>query len=456
MAKTAITGISVDNGAMRWATFRHGKAGLEHEADGTIEPAPREGQAGDVGDAAASAGAIAALKPELVLGVPFRDVLLRVVRLPTDDPGEVRGMVELQVDKLSPFPAEQTVASHEVVRRDSSGASVLIAVARLDVLNALRTALGERAPGRVDAATLGLWNGLMQSGALAPRGRELLLAADTAGVQMIVHEAGMPLAFTYAAGPFDLASKDDLTDIAGEAVRLLLSLEAEQGRASDVSACAWADPGVVPALADAVGRACGVPCRGLDRAGLPSPAEGLVRRGGRGAAAIDLTPAAWTRVEVSALFRRRMWMVVGVVLATWGLLVGTGFGLLAFQRHRMTQLDAEEAVWRERANEVRTMRRRVTMIQRYMDRRDSALECLREIGVMQPQGIDLDTFTYRKDESVDISGVADTSQLVLQFNESLGRSPIFKQVVSGPRSLTRDGKYRFGFDLKFASPGGGS
>ncbi len=442
-------------GTLQWVTFQRGKGGLEQTTAGTLDLAPPDGVAATAGAAPplSAAETVARLKPELVLGVPFQHVLIRVVQLPTDDADEVRGMVNLQVDKLSPFASEQTVAAHEILRIEASGTTVLIAIARRTVLDEMRVTLGTPTTARVDALPLGLWAGLLQSGQLAAQGRELLLVADAAGVQIIAHEDGTPLAFTYIAGPFDLSRAEDRSDIAWEAARLAMSLEAEHGQPTALAAAVWADPAVTTDLAGAVGETCAAPCRGFASALLPTALEGVVRRGGQGAAVIDLTPAAWRGVEQAARFRRRIWGTVATVLVTWGLLVGAGFGLLAYERYRIRLLDSEHASWVEPANDVRTMRRRVAMIRRYQDRHDSALECLREVSVLQPQGVDLDSFTYRKDESVDITGIADTSQIVLQFNAGLNGSRIFKQVTSGPQSLTKDGRYRFSFDLKFAAGG---
>jgi len=113
------------------------------------------------------------------------------------------------------------------------------------------------------------------------------------------------------------------------------------------------------------------------------------------------------------------------------------------------KLEEDEVRWMEPANEVRRLRLQVDMIERYTDRTHSALECLREISALQPQGLDLTSFTYRKGEGLDLDGEADSGPLVNEFNEKLNQSKLFADVKPGTRTLTRKGRHRFGFDISF-------
>jgi hypothetical protein len=57
--------------------------------------------------------------------LPAQQVFLRVIHLPTADPGEVRPMVELQLEKLSPLPVAQIVWSFELLPQKSALADPL-------------------------------------------------------------------------------------------------------------------------------------------------------------------------------------------------------------------------------------------------------------------------------------------------------------------------------------------
>ena len=126
-------------------------------------------------------------------------------------------------------------------------------------------------------------------------------------------------------------------------------------------------------------------------------------------------------------------------------------GGLAWQGRRLAFLQAEQARWRAPALEVRDLRRRVFMIRRYQDRTYSALECLREISRVQPGGIDLSSFNYRKGEEVRISAAATAVELVYEFKNALDESALFGEAsLQGPRTDRRKG--REVFDVVLALP----
>jgi len=442
MAKDIVTVVCIDGDVLAWEAFRHVRAGLVRSGGERVALPDGEPEAPT---------AVGPPNADTVLALAPADVLLRVLRLPTTETEEIKGMVELQVDRVSPFPVEQTVAGHELLRADEDGVTVCLAIARKAVIEARRRHLAGPDPIRVDAAMLGLWDGLRRDAQVDTDGNGLLFVASSDAVQVIVHQGGVPTLLVTIAGPYALAEAGDREEIARETARLFWTLDHDAGDEAGFTGTVWADPEVGEALAEVVGRHCGFACTARDEADLPSVCEGVARRT-QGGGGLDLTPPAWRSGAETARFRRRLLAGVVVLLALWTLLVGGGYGTLVLQRRDVAALRHAEQEWLVPANRVRNLRRRVTTIARYTAREDSALEALREIAIAQPQGIDLDAFTYRRGEAVDIAGLADNTQLILNFNAALNRSELFENVVSGPRVQTRGGRYRFSFELVL--PGG--
>lgn len=72
-----------------------------------------------------------------VAWLPPSDVFLSVVELPTVDPAELQGMLELQLEKLSPLPAAQTSWTYvPLPRRESTSTRVLLVVAARNAVEA--------------------------------------------------------------------------------------------------------------------------------------------------------------------------------------------------------------------------------------------------------------------------------------------------------------------------------
>jgi hypothetical protein len=134
--------------------------------------------------------------------------------------------------------------------------------------------------------------------------------------------------------------------------------------------------------------------------------------------------------------------------------VGGFVGGLFFERDRTRRLEAEWQRWHEPATQVADMRRRVRMIRRYTDARATALECLREVSLLQPPGVDLVLFGYRKHEGVRLSGEALDVNLVYLFKNKLDASTLFASAsLSGPRRDRRRDREVFDIDLVLSEGG---
>lgn len=395
------------------------------------------------------------LQGEIVLGIGSDQVLLRVIDLPPVEDAELADMAELQVDKFSPFPVETMVVSHEILQRNDDGVRVLIAAVREEVVNYLGDLLAAAGikPTRVDAAVMGWWHLLHHSGAVAALGRHAALLVDDPAPQLIVADDSVPIAFQ-SLGSMEIAEGTDLAhEIGGEISYALMSLELERGGAGARTVSAWttdaSPPGLAAALAEEA--SCEVDEKPLDSLG--SASEGLARRAADVTSLVDLTPAAWRQAEAVRSFKRRIITATAVVLGVWLACMIALWGGTAYQRSRLAALEALQQQWAEPALEVRDLRRRVVTIERYMDRTYSVLECLREVSRLQPEGVDLTQFSYKKADGVDIAGEAAGVGLVYDFKNALDASNLFGETtLLGPRTDTR--KRKEVFEISIPLPGG--
>jgi hypothetical protein len=388
-----------------------------------------------------------------VLALPSSQMVMRVLDFPVDDADELAAMTELQVDKISPFPLDQMVVSHEVLNQENGHSVVLAAAARTAGVDDLGTQLihdHRIGIARVDALLLGRWHTLQKSGELEQSGRETLVLVEPTGIDVLTHEGGIPIGFSaLGASPSEIDA-ECAEDLAQEIVHLLMGIEAEKGPAQDTVVTVWSDERDVSELMKALekhfsGR---VKQRLLER--LPSAIAGVAARAVDAAGSkLDLTPPAWRQSEGAKRFNNQLMVVSAVLLGVWVLLVVSGFGAMAWQRNRIKQLQSADQQWLEPANAVRRLRMQAQLIKRYMDRRTSALECLREVSLLQPPGVDLSSFSYRKGEGLELVGEADSGLLVNQFNEKLNASELFQEVKPGPRTLTKGKRHRFSFEITF-------
>lgn len=448
-AKEMATGVVVASEVVEWSALRRGKGGAESVSEGRLDRVV----AGDVDPEDAEpeqTAEIEALKAPVVLALPSSQLLVRVLELPPVDGAEIAGVVELQVDKFSPFPLDQMVVSHEVLARDETTCIVLVAAAKATVVDAAGAYLEQHGLriSRVDAALLGRWKGLVEIGELADSGRETLIIVSEGTLEVLTHEAGTLVELSCLGAIPDLSDAAAAEDMAGEIAHLLVATEVERGRAKEQRITLWAET-ALPIFARALETVCEVAVHEASLTAIPSVAHGVALRDMAGGSVLDLTPSQWRAAESTKRLRRQLVVSALVVVGAWGILVGGVLGWMAFERNRLSHFKADAERWQEPANAVRRLRLQVRMIERYTDRTYSALECLRDISRLQPEGVDLTTFTYRKSEGVAIDGEADSGTFVNAFHEALNGSALFSDVQSGARTVTRKGRHRFSFDMAF-------
>ena len=470
MATDTITGVVIRDDVVEWATLTRGvladsgTAALpvtvsEAEPESLGQPPVQVGSdlaAALPADEAGAAVFSLSLKGRVVFGLCLDRMLLRVVELPDVDDEELASMIDLQADKLSPFPAGRAVVAHEIIHRGDGVCRILVALAEEDVVRAEGDRLGELGvvSTAVDSAVLGHYEWLGAEGLIAAEGRHIVLIVDGKVPELLVSEDGLPIAFRALGRRTDETSVEFVEHIVREVTHTLMSLELERGGAPVSHVSIWHSGSEAQALVAAVRRECGCEVALEDPRRLPPAAESVARRALR-KDRLDLTPVAWLADRKRLSFRKRMLCVASILAAVWLLGVGAIFGGMTYEEQRLAQLERKRGAIAGPALEVRQLRRRVFMLEQYADRDDSALECLREVSLNLPIGVDVTWFTYRKGESLKLKGEAGRSDQVLNFKTKLDASALFGEVTLN--SISRE--KRMGkevFEMSIALQGGAS
>ncbi len=428
MAKetSQIAGIVLERGCARWTLLRRRKNRFERVG---AEEAADLPEGGDAGAALADLrAAMGSLPSRVAVALPAERVLLRVLELPTGSEEELGPMVELQADKFCPFPTEQMEIAHEVLERGEDRSLVLVAAVQREALDAAAAPLLEAGLviDRVDVDVLGLSRILSaearQAGATG-RHAALLLTADAA--DLVVFDGSRPLFFRSLP---DGATDDPhfIQELAEELAYSLAALESEWGAKPLERMEVWSGDALSSeALAELQGR-CGAPVELRPRDSHP-PLSELLAWQAQEAGRLNLAPAEWSALRMSAAMRRKLAIGGAVVLGVWLL----GMGLLYFGARQaqggMGDLQARVIAQETRAAEISLLKARVGELERRSDRSESVLECLREVTVALPSGVDLSSFVYRKGEGVNLRGQAVQSTLVTEYVDALSRSGLFAE-----------------------------
>lgn len=386
------------------------------------------------------------LKGECSVALPADRLLLRVVDLPTTDPEEIQSMIQLQIEKISPFPVDRLVISHERLSEQEGASRVLIAGARREDVDRVGEAFhgASLTPRWLDVDLLGWWHWLTKMGRAAKFGREVILFHEAQRQSLIVAQSGVPLALRALPDATGLTPDEKNQMLIEEVEYTLTSLESEWGGVDHTHYALWHADEAPTELAAGLKESTGaeVPVHSLDE--LPPLSQALAERAAeRDGSRIDLAPPEWASADAARSTLRTMILATSILLGVWLLLLGAFHLALGVRRSQLAKVRAEREALVGPVSEVRQIRDKVMFLRRYTDRTFSSLEVLREVAIALPAEMDLSNFTYNKSGSVTIHGEAGQEDPIYKFVERLQQSTLFSEVkLDRVEKRSRQGEVR--------------
>lgn len=390
--------------------------------------------------------------------VPASTALLKVVDLPSTDPAEIRGMVDLQADKFSPFPIEQVAISFEIIQQLDSTSRVLIALTRLEQITNLGTMFAKAGfyTKHVDIDILGWWYLLKENGKVPNTGRHVIFVTRGNEWQLLATNDGVPIAFRSIVINPDQSAEAIAARLSDEVLQTIISMEVDWGAAETTFSlwCAEEPPAQILAGLNAAG----VPLNGFQKlSDLPPLTEGLARRFcSLNDRSLNLAPPKWAEDENNKQARRTVLTASIFFVAVWLSLVVVFLVFFNLQMNKTEKIRNNAAQLESSAREVRQIKSKVLTLEQYADRSHSALECLREITSLLPKGVVLTSYVYKKANQINVRGSAESEEPIYNLIQAMGKSPLFKEVkASGITSKDMGGgKIKTEFTLQIHLPGG--
>jgi Tfp pilus assembly protein PilN len=454
MAEKALTSLAVRARSLEWATLH--KTGDKRSPVTTrlAEIDPGENQKNILGGLQSDRDRLVIdirekcgkLPAPVSTGIPASWALLRIAELPSGNPDELASMAELQVDKFSPFPVDESSISYELLAEHDGRSRLLLSAIRTETVDLLAEALREAGiqPKWVDINLLGWWQLLKDSGKVHQTGSQVLIILEEASCDMIVTTTGVPVSVRSLSGMEDLPPEEIDEEIARETVYTLAGLDLERDGSALTEISIWHKGEPPERLVKQFENHLTTVTHLYSLDSLPPLAEGLLRRAERRTRGMmDLAPLAWMEAENARITRRRMLFSTALVAGLWLMGMLVLLGGIQYQKKSLSSLETELTTLKEPADKVRAIRDRTQELIKYMDRSRSGLECLREICDRLPPGIELRQFNYRKSKTLEMTGEADAYSLVADFKKDLERSELFVSTELPRTQHTAGGKESF-------------
>ncbi len=453
MSQDVITAVVFEKDRIEWATLRNGEK-RRAQAAGSIDcPGWADMEDNELEPVIEQ---LKSRKKEfgrrIAVALSSERLLLRIMSLPSDEEDELQSMVQLQVDKLSPFADADTVWSYEILASEDGSSHVLVAMAGkkfLDRVSFVLKSAGIRFE-RLDCGSMGLIQALSDAGAVDGIGREVIIFPGAKTAEILVFQDGRPVAVRTADMPEDSGPEEAGLELGRDIAYTLLSLEVEHGVAAEQRIRAWVPESLDPAVIAAAGRETDaeISCESMDE--LSSVAEGVaVRESSRRRGLLDLTPLEWRQARLEKGFKKRVIGWTTGIIVFWLALVGLGMGFLQVQRTDLAELKARDEELNRSFLDVRELRARALMFTHYTDKSHSALDSLWEISRKLPDGVELRSFAYRKGEFLRITGEASQVDLIYEFKTRLDASDLFgESILKSVRRDRRKGKEIYDIEIR--------
>lgn len=442
-----VTGLRICSNFMEWTTLRESKNGIEMLDSGNVELAVENGESKEAPNREEQIKQHCSRikKSSVAVAIAPDKMLMRVTQLPASDPVEITNMVQLQVDAFSPFPDERMSVSHEVLSAGDAGTRVLIGVAQKELIESTGAILKSAGLDvqRIDAEIMAWWQLFSVQPGIPEEGRCLILVSEPCGGAWLVVEKREPLAFRAISPAGGLSADEYAKEIAGDAGNFILSIDLEQGSVPLAGIEIWSreiDAGILAgALKNEFQHE--VEIKSLDT--LRPMSEGLARRFlgtvlspsltriKNGQPVLDLVPQPWRSTVIAQRVRRRLLMATVGVLTLWLLAMIAFFGVYQFQKYRLEKLEERLQMLKEPEQEVIQMQNKVKSFEQYLERKNSALECLREISRPLPKDILLTSFKFAKGRSAVIRGEALQVNAIYDYKKELDKSLFFAEIEMG-------------------------
>lgn len=390
----------------------------------------------------------------VVTSVSCEDVLCQILRLPATEPGELKQMLDLQIDSITPLPLEEVVYSFEPLETVEGQTRVLVAIARKATVNerieALETAGLQAEIVSVDA--LAMFRALNQRSLLAGDDRlNVLVILEVASANVIVYSLGAPLAVRSIVLGAEAESV-----LREELQRTLVAAEAGQPQRVMGAVTFLVQGESMKAFAENVASGLNAPSSFLTNGAVPSAGLSLcLQCAGREVAVLNLLPDEWRQRRKTAAFRQRLIRGAIAVGVAYGLALAVFLSFLAVKKAQLHRVDNDIKSRQSDFTQAKQLQSTLIAMRKQLDMSSSALEVLREVASRLPDNVKLNYFQYKKDQTVTLKAQAPTQALALDFQSRLEKCELFSKVVGGQtRVEPGSGLTKFDVTCTLKSAGG--
>lgn len=436
------TGIHYTDEIVEWAVLRKTRSETEKMLEGSV-PLPAE-FTGQDDISLFPTGILPEIRKNfrgvVSVSLPSSKLLMRVLDLPTTDPAEISGMVELQMDQVSPFPADQLTLSYELLHKNENHSRVLAVAAPRNSVDELGDLFKEEHVyiRSLDAEILAWWSLLVAHHDMPRKGRFILILEEHTEFSMVIVDDGVPVCFRSLELFHNFTGEAVQREIAEEIHYTLLSIESRYGHHDECPIQFWSASEIPESLIALLGEEFNGQISRHDLGTIPPLSEGLALRSAeRGTHHVELVPREWIEFQHRKRFMRLATIALIAILSIWMAVISITGAVFAVQKASFNRVRKEAETYSGPARAAQAAREEMVSLEKYADRSRAALECLRVLTETLPDSVEITSFSYTKGKAVRLSGTCGGSDIFYDYLARLEALDLFDGVGTHSLKNTR-------------------
>jgi len=393
----------------------------------------------------------------VVTSVSCENVLCQILRLPATEPAELKQMLDLQIDSITPLPLEEVVYSFEALAAADGQTRVLVAIARKAEVNERVEALESAGlpPEVVSVDALAMFRALARRNQLAQDDRlNVLVILGAVSADVIVYSQVVPLTVRSL-----ILGADGESVLREELQRTFVAAEAGQPERMTGGVIFIAPGEELKTFAEKVANGLNTESSFLVNGTVPSATLSLCLQYATGETAqLNLLPEEWRQKRQTKALRRRLIRGAIAVGIVYVLALTVFLTFLAIKKAQLNRITRETNARQAAFISARELQGQLIAMRNQLDTKFSALEVLREITVRMPKDMQLNSFLFKKDLTLSLKGQAPSGAVALDFQSRLQQCDLFSKVSGRSDAVGGLTKFDLTCTLKTAAglgvPGG--
>ncbi|MBN2702743.1 MAG: hypothetical protein JXR23_00890 [Pontiellaceae bacterium] len=386
------------------------------------------------------------MEGDITVSIRTSELIMRTIEVPSSDRDEIASMVGFQIDKIAPYPMDQMAISHEILQETENGARILMAAAKRTCIDAIGETFKKRDIHihSIDARVLGWLQLLKKGGHIVETGSQILVVRDGIDFALAVLLDGIPLSIHSLD---NAVNNENLCEALAEEIKYtLVALDAEHDLPSPESIDFWSMDELPASTTACLKERVGLKPNVHSLTELPPLSEGIAERSRDKANRIELIPSEWIEHEKNKQLKKQIITASSVIVGVWLCALAILLTLFKIRDNEYSALKAKEQKYFKGASLARQDKLKLEKLKMKMDKKNSALEGLREIVMLWPgegEISDLTRFNYEKKKGeVQVRGSTNSGSVDTFFN-NLTRSELFVNIAN-QNSSTRNVRGRDG------------